>query len=356
MLGLQNYAVIQNTFLTYAAVMKRIAVLPEKLPLDNKHNQRNNVDCNPYLYYDFNNTTYYSNAYRASTPLLCIKTSDFDIQQFSEKDIKVFETKDGPTYISEEDDNSHRLIIIEHKIWKWTHQCIYNFLPKLVLPYSVQVRSTASHIINRMMQSRGKQNYRLNGSIEEDCLRLDYCCVHARRTDRLHLNGSLTTSTNIRRNLDANKNINRNTPIYLMTDEPNDHFYDELKKYYPNLFRYSDFPELYRLRHPTDGNIVNNYLLFAIELQINKIASIKYSPYVEYSKLSSQKKQLRKWRLFPLEKTGEVYARKKYDVHGSISLVLLEFYPLCKLANVFIFFGKRIMRSFLYRLSKVFSK
>ena len=308
-MGFFNYEQIQRQFLKLAMTTGRVALISEKLPLDKKHNKGYVADCDPYLYYDFDNAAYQRcNDINQPIPLQCIKVSDFDMNQFSKKETKIFEAKDGPAYISEEDDKQYRLIIIEHKECYWAHKCYKEPTSFFFLPYSKKVRLAAKHIINKILEGQNGQKHQLCGSLEERKLYLDYCCVHARRTDKLYKNISLTTLINIKSNLDANKNIHPNTQIYLMTDEPNDHFYDGLKEYYPNLFRYSDFPELYNLRHPANGDLPNNYLLFTIELQIRTMARIVY-----YSKKRS------------LEQTENKFNRLSSD---NISLGLVEFYPL----------------------------
>ena len=357
--GFQNYADLQKCFLEYAAGMQRIAILPQQYPFDKKHNRGYDIDCDPYLYYDFDHITYYSNAYKATTPLSCIRVSDLDMSQFSESDTKVFKAQNAPVHISAKDDQSYRLIIIEHTAWNWTHTCDFH-LPKIVLPYSEKIRLIAMQVINKIMKSHKNLNCQLNGSIEESYLRLNYCCVHARRTDRLHTNESLTNSMNIKRNLDANKDIDRNTPIYLMTDEPNDHFYDGLKKYYPYLFRYSDFAELYHLRHPKNGETPNNYLLFAIEHQIRLMSKIAYRSETAYIKRLSNGSLPRRWRLWPLERKGQIY----FDIHGDFGFSLIEFYPLRMLwknpiwneeAKRAVMFIRRLIRYIWYKMSKYYN-
>ena len=370
---------LQMCLIRYAAGMQRVAVLSNQLPLDKKHNQGCDIDCNPYLYYDFDHMTYYSNAYKATTPLPCIRVSDLDMSQFSEKDIKVFKAQDGPAHISKEDDKNYRLIIIEHRTWNWPHKCDHIFLPKTKLPYSAKVRSTAMQVINQMMESQSSWNHQFSGSIEDSHLRLDYCCVHARRTDRLNANWSITMPMNIKRNLDANQDIDNNTPIYLMTDEPDDHFYDKLKEYYPNLIRYSDFPELYHLRHPADGSDPNNYLLFAIEMQMQTMAKIRYkaTSYNKYAHLHKGYKIPCQWWFWSREKAEKLCLSRRQNLDNG----LIEFYPyrilwykftsilitlmkiladlittLCSLIKTPVTLIKRIRKSFFFRLTKLKNK
>ena len=365
---------LQIHLIRYAAGMQRIAVIPDQFPLDKRHNRGCDIDCDPYLYYDFDHMTYYSKADKAMVPLPCIRASDLDMSQFSEKDIKTFDSRDGPAHITKEDEN-YRLIIIEHRTWNWLHTCDY-YSPRISFSYSERVRSTAVQIINKMMKSQESCDQQLSGNIEDSNLRLDYCCVHARRTDRLSTNWSVTMPMNIKCNLDANQDIDSNTPIYLMTDEPDDHFYDKLKKYYPNLFRYSDFPELYRLRYPADGANPNNYLLFAIEAQIQKMAKIAYK-----SKLYRLKNGRIPWRmpwqwwLWSKEKVNERCLLEQHDdLLKQVPIRLVEFYPLRNELREFKFalisliktlysliktpftLIKRIQKSIYFRLAKLKNK
>ena len=382
--GLLNCIALQKHLLRYAAGMQRIAVIPDQFPFHRKHNRGHDIDCKPYLYYDFdhtvyfsstdktrkplyydfNHTVYFSSADKTRKPLQCIQISDLNMSQFSEKDIKVFKAQDGPAHITKEDEN-YRLIIIEHATWNWIHTCDYQLPHNISFPYSERVRSTAMQVINQMMGSQKNWNHRLSGSIEDSHLRLNYCCVHARRTDRLKGNWSITMPMNIKRNLDANQDIDSNTLIYLMTDEPNDHFYDKLKKYYPNLFRYSDFPELYHLRYPADGADPNNYLLFAIESQIQSMARISYKP--NFYRLKNGKTPWQ-WWFWSKEKVDERCLLKQYDdLFKQVLIELVEFYPLRKdwrkfvsvlipLMKTLYSLIKRIRKSIAFRLTKLKKK
>ena len=351
--GLGNYMYLLRYHLKYAAVMQRIVVLPDQCLLAKKHNQFCDIDSDPYQYYDFDHMTYYSNTDETDVPLQCIRVSDLDMSQFSERDIKVFDSKDGPVHISKEDEN-YRLIIIRHRDWAWSHKDDYR-LPQVTLPYSEIVRSTAMQVINKMMESQSRWNHRLSGSIKDSHLRLDYCCVHIRRTDRLKMNRSITMPMNIKRNLDANQYIDSNTLIYLMTDEPDDHFYDKLKEYYPNLFRYSDFPELYRLRHPTGNDNPDNYLLFAIEMQMQAMAKIAYkaSLYNRHFHLPEVNKIPCQWWFWSREKAGKLCLSRRQNDPSSLSVGLIEFYPYRMLWYKFM--SRHTIKRVLKQITRVFA-
>ena len=346
--------ILQIQLIRYAAAMQRIAVIPDQFPLDKKHNRGCDIDSDPYRYYDFDHMTYHSNTDETDVPLQCISVSDLDMSQFSERDIKVFDSKDGPAHISKEDNRNYRLIIIKHTTWNWLHTCDYR-LPKVILPYSERIRSMAMQVINKMMESQESWDHQLSGSIEDNHLKLDYCCVHARRTDRSKANGSITMPMNIRCNLDANQDIDSSTLIYLMTDEPDDHFYDKLKEYYPNLFRYSDFPELYRLRYPVDGADPDNYLLFAIELQMQRMAKVAYKASLYNRSVYSTKghKIPCQWWFWSKEKAEKLCLSRRQNLNKG----LIEFYPYrmlwYKFVNRTIYLTTRIRESIAFRLAKL---
>ena len=81
----------------------------------------------------------------------------------------------------------------------------------------------------------------------------------------------VTTIKNILRNLDKHPDINRNSVIYLMTDEPDPQYFDELNRAYINVLTYRDFPQLKALL----TEIGNNFLLYCVEREIMLFAGLQ---------------------------------------------------------------------------------
>tara|TARA_B110001469_G_C9644191_1_gene324914 strand:- start:2364 stop:3194 length:831 start_codon:yes stop_codon:yes gene_type:complete len=94
----------------------------------------------------------------------------------------------------------------------------------------------------------------------------NYCCVHVRRTDRNNSKiDKFTRPENILKKL---KYVNSPKNVYIMTDEKEEGFFDEIKNYY-NLKLCRNIKEL--------KNIKDNYYIFCIEKIIMNNASKKIS-------------------------------------------------------------------------------
>lgn len=160
--GLGNASFLLNRFLEVATSLGRIAII-DTLPLTDIHNNGIKVDCNPTTYYDLGRTICYGNRPpNYTTSFSYIMASEFDINQFSDDEIKVFHDASGPTYITEEDDKHYNLIILE-KIYEHNWSFDY-YLPQdkrhnVILAHSEQVRTTALKVIDSLISKIDAKHY-----------------------------------------------------------------------------------------------------------------------------------------------------------------------------------------------------
>lgn len=99
------------------------------------------------------------------------------------------------------------------------------------------------------------------------------CCIHIRRSDYLKLRSSLIETTSpesIAKMLDKHKG--KYASIYIMTSEPDIHFYDSIRERY-NIKQYFNFPELLEISK------LDNYKLFCIETYIRELSNIRISTF-----------------------------------------------------------------------------
>jgi len=97
----------------------------------------------------------------------------------------------------------------------------------------------------------------------------DYYAVHIRRGDMLQINPCLKTLTSpkaVSRAL-AQAGVVPDAPLYLMSDEKNRRWLQALRKQWPGMLHYTDFPRLVELVHAPRKE-ADNYFLFCVEQQI----------------------------------------------------------------------------------------
>lgn len=98
----------------------------------------------------------------------------------------------------------------------------------------------------------------------------NFCAIHIRRGDRLLNNPTLKANTSPKNVLKKLQQYNpHNLPIFLMTDEKNKQFYNNLSTHF-SVYRIDDFSHLVEVAKQGD-----NYLLFCIETLILSKAKIR---------------------------------------------------------------------------------
>ena len=100
-------------------------------------------------------------------------------------------------------------------------------------------------------------------------------CLHVRRGDMLGVKNDLihdTSVDNIRKILNKIKKENNFETVYIMTNEKDKNYFDDLKKNF-NIKLFSDFPELIKMQDD------DNYELFSLENCIMELSNIKVSTF-----------------------------------------------------------------------------
>ena len=102
-----------------------------------------------------------------------------------------------------------------------------------------------------------------------------YAAVHIRRGDRLKglAVRRLTSPRGVRRCLERN-GVAPGATVFFLSDECDPAYWEALRARY-DLVRYTDFPQLAALVHTADGARPDNYLLYEVEKEIMRNASLR---------------------------------------------------------------------------------
>jgi hypothetical protein len=277
--GLLHCRNLLKHFLCLAASMRRTAVI-EDIPLDNIHNNRHPASPDPRIYYDLDNILCYRKSPTGQMHRLnYILEQDFDMCRFAPEDIVYLRME----YSQNEEDvkEKYQSIIDKTHAWHYNHPLfilegyIHDTFPFWFLPMLETVpRSKRCRV--SLPWSRNAYNIATD-TIRKLCadhksFDNNYWVIHARRGDgadakreRFNRWNALSTPSNIRANLKRIKGVNRNTTIYLMSNETDPAYYNALKAIHPGIRTYHDFPKLKALIHSDRNHTPNNYLLFAVE-------------------------------------------------------------------------------------------
>jgi hypothetical protein len=279
--------------------MRRTAVIEDFL-FDPIHNHGHPVPSDPQIYYDLNNTLCYSEALpEQKHKLRYILKKDFDMDGFAPEDITYLKTNWPWTNFGI---TARRTTQIA-QICAWQRHCpliilesyINDYVPDwyepilrpipakqryhVKLPWSHHVCELASDTISQLCDHdigtiRREDPSFLTGNTDSTAepVHDNYWVIHVRRPDSVgawresyawwH---AVSVPSNILANLRRIKGFNKNTTIYLMSNETDPTYYNALKAKYPRMRTYRDFPKLKALIHGGKDHKPNNYLLFAVE-------------------------------------------------------------------------------------------
>ncbi len=120
---------------------------------------------------------------------------------------------------------------------------------QVILQPSARVRKLAADIIHQLPPN--------------------YCAVHIRRGDTLRYPSvrAMTSPGAVSRAL-AQAGVAPDAPLYLMSDEKSRRWLHALRKQWPGLLHYTDFPRLLQLVRPPSSRKADNYFLFCVEQRI----------------------------------------------------------------------------------------
>ena len=260
-----RYWVLSN-LLGCARKLGRVPVL-SPLALHPQHNLSPEVVNDPQAYFDFDGMEFIPDAGEPARPMPYELAERLPLDAFPASDVCTVTDSPhaGAFEISREDDR-HRVLVLNFRGYPTearTHKGVaYRWTP----PFTKHIQERAKRLVEEFAGERDFISVKLRRA---DFLNVGW--LGFRRTVKIQ---AITTSRNVAANL---RRFPADMPIYLMTDEPDDHYYDSLLRERPQLRRYSDYPDLHQLRHPIDGTPPNNYHLFAIEYQVHEWANIRLS-------------------------------------------------------------------------------
>ncbi len=160
-------------------------------------------------------------------------------------------------------------------------------------PYSEKVNKLSDEVLGALGISRqdtmAAQHYFLNKvnssewNAQHDCIPLDkvyYACMHVRASiqDRDH-EQPIFPCTAAKEQIESvlRYAIRKKSQLYIMSDIHQPDFFDFLKSDY-RVYRYYDFPNLRRLVSGEGGEKTDNVMLYLVEKNIMKYATVKILP------------------------------------------------------------------------------
>jgi hypothetical protein len=322
--GLLHCTHLFERFLSLAASMRRTAVI-EGVPYGVMHNNGRPVPADPRIYYDLDNILCFGAFLsQQGRKLNYILEQDFDMCRFAPEDIVYLRielswSRKGIMSKQQAIINQahtlwrdHPLIILEGHIEDYKPQW-YSFLFKsiplrqqcgILLSWSHNVRQLAMDTIRQLCDDNNVETIKeadqssLTGNTDSTAKPFEnnYWVIHARREDKddagdrrkwFDMWNALSVPSNILANLRRIKGFNKNTIIYLMSNETDPAYYKALKAIHPGIHTYHDFPKLKALIHSNGNHTPNNYLLFAVERAIWDNASRRITTRRQREKLKA---------------------------------------------------------------------
>ena len=231
-----------------AKYLNRTAIIPN-LYLNGKHNNGNNICTSWNAYIDLNHLLQFSSAVLSTEiPYL----DDLESITVNEEVIP-----------EELINNNSELIIRKHL----TYPNYYRIIDILNNPIQLH------QLEELFIYNKNIKKYALNAILKMK----NYHCLHIRRGDKLLWKQypGLDKATQPKQILNfLNKHIDLNENIYIMTNEPNDSFYDNLKSEY-KIFSINEFYDYQKLKEK------DNYFLFCVENEIMNNAKVKIKTFKE---------------------------------------------------------------------------
>ncbi len=194
--------------------------------------------------------------------------------------------------VSEEMNQRYDVLIRRDPSFNYVSACKkYEYDDGLIdFPYSKEINRLVDETLDALGMSRkvamAAQHYFLNkvndsAWNQHDSIPLDkvyYACMHVRMSDRESQWPVFEFSSSkghIKSVLEYS--IRKGSRLYIMSDIHQPEFFDFLKSDY-RVYRYHDFPNLKRLVSGKDGGKIDNVMLYLVEKNIMKHATVKILP------------------------------------------------------------------------------
>lgn len=226
-----------------------------------------------------------------------LKESDVNLESYAaEKKHRI-----SDEIITEEVNQRYDIIIRRDPTFKYVENYLHQKKPEFLLdfPYSEQVNRLTEIVLAALGTScknaLAAQHYFLDkvGTIRScfdeatrargssiSLRRAYYACMHVRgkKKDRLDRQPLLRFAAS-KRQIKAvlSYAISKGSRIYIMSDVQNPQHFDFLKEDY-QVYRYYDFPQLNALVSGENGSEIDNVMLYLVEKNIMKYATVKILP------------------------------------------------------------------------------
>lgn len=244
-----------------SALLNRDCVLKNPL-LHKAHNANQALNVSWERYFDFK---------RSKLPTNYLLYDAFINKKFTNKQVLIV----GAQYqLSDEENQKYAVIIRDMRgfsLYRLVYEKLYpNQKPDVIFYPAKIIKDQADSVLKQLAKN--------------------FCAIHIRRSDLLIDNPTLATNTSAKNVLKKLQQYNpNNLPVFLMTDEKDPQFYDNLNTSF-NIIRYTDFTNLIEVAKQGD-----NYLLFCIESLILSKAKVRictcYNDLVEASMLNKARQR-----------------------------------------------------------------
>lgn len=274
--GLGHLSILVQRLLILAYQLNRIALVPSQLPFRLHHTDNAPVSRDTLLYFDLDKSMIDDNG-----KLFPVRYKLASSHSIDKKRMKVI-NNEKEICINENDNTNSPEIF-----------CYLNFFTKLrepapdtgirvLLEPGASITPIRDIVLRKMFDRAGTPLP--DGELPKV---LDFCCIKVRRRDKIMpgeegncslyqtaLRRAITSAKNVKANMRERGLVDDKTIVYLMSDEPNRHFFDSVRAAQKHYYDCHDFPELHQLSRHAEGGEFNNFLLFAIEKEIYNSAAV----------------------------------------------------------------------------------
>ena len=228
----------------------------------------------------------------AASCLEWMKEQELDLAKYASD--KVYNLADDEI-VSEEMNQRYDVLIRRDPTFKYATACKkYEYDRYLIdFPYSERVNRLTDEVLSALGTSRQDaitaQHYLLSrfnsanwcDSTITDTLKPStnhYVCMHVRMSDR-ESQWPVFDFSSSKKNIESilEHSIAKGSRLYIMSDIHQADFFDFLKSDY-RVYRYHDFPKLRKIVSGEDGSKIDNVMLYLIEKNIMKHATVKILP------------------------------------------------------------------------------
>ncbi len=220
-----------------------------------------------------------------------IKEEEFDLASYAPD--KVYSLA-ADEIVSEELNQRYDVLVRRDPAFDYVSTCEkYQHDYYIDFPYSEKVNRTVDETLNVLGVSRkvamASQHYFLNrtnheiSGLQHEDISLDkvyYACMHVRASirDRDYGQPIFPFSASKKQIQSVLKHsISKGSRLYIMSDIHRTEFSDFLRSDY-QVYRYYDFPNLRKLVSGEDGSQIDNVMLYLVEKNIMKYATVKILP------------------------------------------------------------------------------